>query len=75
MVPLAAGGTIDIIGRLLAQPLGRALGQQVFADDRPGGGTVVGTNLVATAPADGHTILLMGPSFTINLLLANIRMD
>jgi len=67
VVPFAAGGTIDIIGRLLAPPLGKALGHQVIVDDRPGGGTVVGTNLVATAPADGHTILLMGPSFTINL--------
>ena len=67
VVPFAAGGAIDLIGRLLAPPLTKALGQQVIVDDRPGGGTVIGTDIVARAPADGHTILLMGPSFTINL--------
>ena len=66
VVPFAAGGTIDLVGRLLAIPLTRSLGQNVIVDDRPGGGTVIGVDVVARAPADGHTVLLMGPSFTIN---------
>ena len=67
IVPFAAGGTIDIIARVLSPHLTKALGQNVLVDDRPGGGTAVGTDLVARSPADGHTILLIGPSFTINL--------
>lgn len=67
VVPFAAGGTIDIIARLVAPHITKALGQNVLVDDRPGGGTAVGTDLVARSPADGHTILLIGPSFTINL--------
>lgn len=67
VVPFAAGGTIDIISRLLAPPLTKALGQNVLVDDRPGGGTAVGTVLVAQSPPDGHTLLMIGPSFTINL--------
>ncbi len=75
VVPFAAGGTIDIIGRLLAPQVTKALGQQVIVEDRPGGGTVIGTDLVARAPADGHTLLLMGPSYTINLYARKLPYD
>ena len=75
VVPFAAGGTIDIIGRLLAPSMSKALGQQIVVEDRPGGGTVIGTELVARAPADAHMILLMGPSFTINLFARKLPYD
>jgi tripartite-type tricarboxylate transporter receptor subunit TctC len=69
VAPFPPGGTVDILARMLAQPLSRALGQSVIVENRPGGNTVIGAELVARAPADGHTLFLMAPSFTINPLV------
>ncbi len=68
VVPLPAGGTMDIIARTVGQPVARALGQNVIVDNRPGGGGggIIGTELVARAPADGHTVLFIGNGFTMN---------
>jgi tripartite-type tricarboxylate transporter receptor subunit TctC len=66
VVPFPAGGALDTIARILVPPLSRTLGQNVIVDNRPGGGTVIATELVARSPADGHTLLLMANSFTIN---------
>jgi len=61
-VPFPAGGSFDLTARIIAQ---RAqLGQNIIVENRPGGGTVIGTEYVARAPADGHTVLMIGPSFT-----------
>jgi tripartite-type tricarboxylate transporter receptor subunit TctC len=66
VVPFTAGGTADILARLIGQKMSDAMGQQVLVENRPGAGTVIGTEVVAHAPADGHAMLLMGNSFTIN---------
>ena len=66
IVPFPPGGAVDILGRALATPMSKALGQNVIVENRPGGNTVIGAELVARAPADGHTLLFMAPSFTIN---------
>jgi tripartite-type tricarboxylate transporter receptor subunit TctC len=66
VVPFPAGGTTDITARALAPALTRALGQSVIVENRTGANTVIGTELVLRAPPDGHTLLFMAPSFTIN---------
>lgn len=75
IVPFVAGGTIDIIGRQLAPAMMKPLGQQIVVENRAGGGTVIATELVARAPADAHTLLLMGPSYTINLFARKLPYD
>ena len=58
VVPFAAGTTTDIVARVLSEGLARTLGQPVPVDNRAGAGGTVGSDLVAKAPADGHTLLL-----------------
>src|SRR3954462_9401903 len=70
VVPFPAGGSADFFSRMIGQKLGEIWSQQVIVDDRPGAATVIGTQLVARAPADGHTLLVIGGSFTVN---ASIR--
>ncbi len=66
VVPFPAAGTTDTVARALVTPLSRSLGQSVVIENRPGANTVIGAELVLRAPADGHTLLFMAPSFTIN---------
>ena len=69
VVPFPAGGSFDVTARLLAQRMQPALGQNVIVENRPGGGTVIGTEYVARQPADGYTMLMIGPSFTSHAAL------
>ena len=68
IVPFPPGGTADVVVRSLAQPLGAALGQTVIVDNRRGANTVIATELVARAPADGHTLLITGFPFVANAI-------
>ena len=58
VVPLPPGGGADLVARTIGEKLNRSLGQQVIIDNRPGGGTVIGADLVAHAAPDGYTMLL-----------------
>ncbi len=70
VAPFPAGGSSDLVGRVIAHGLSETWGQQVIVDNRPGAGGSVGTALVARSPADGYTLLLGGLSPTaINLAL------
>jgi tripartite-type tricarboxylate transporter receptor subunit TctC len=60
IVPVGPAGSYDIVGRLLADQLAKRLGQTVSVENRPGAGTVIGTQAVAAAPADGYTLLVGG---------------
>lgn len=66
IAPFPPGAGTDTLARTLAGPLTRALGQNIIVENRPGAGTVVGTEVAARAPADGHTLLIIANSFTIN---------
>lgn len=66
IVPFAPGGSTDIMGRLVGQRLGDALGQQIVVDNRGGAGTMIGTEIAAKSPPDGYTLLLTNVAFTIN---------
>jgi tripartite-type tricarboxylate transporter receptor subunit TctC len=76
VVPFAAGGGTDVIGRLVAQKLSEGWGQQVVVENRAGGGSLIGTEAVARSAPDGYTLLLTAPPFTTNAaLLPKISYD
>jgi tripartite-type tricarboxylate transporter receptor subunit TctC len=66
VVPFAPGGGTDVAARALAEQLAVTLGKPVVVDNRPGGNSVIASRLVATAPADGHTLLLTTDIHAIN---------
>lgn len=66
IVPFAPGGATDILGRLVAQKLIEGLGQQAIVENRAGGGTVIGTEIVAKSPPDGYTLLMSSTSTVTN---------
>lgn len=66
VAPFPAGGPIDAVARTLVPRLSELLGQQIMVDNRAGGGTVIGTEIVARAPPDGHTCLIITSAIAIN---------
>ncbi|HEX2824875.1 MAG TPA: tripartite tricarboxylate transporter substrate binding protein [Burkholderiales bacterium] len=77
IVPYPAGGPTDFTGRIVGQKLSQLVGQQVVVDNRPGAGTVIGTELVTRAAPDGYTLLFAtgGGTFLTPIMLAKVPYD
>jgi len=73
VVPFAAGGPADNYARFMAQRLGEELKQTFVIDNKPGAGSIIGTDLVAKSPADGYTLLMMSNTHTVNESLIPVR--
>src|SRR5262249_31356131 len=69
IVPIAPAGASDIVARLIGQWLSERIGQQFVIDNRPGGGSNIGTEAVVRAPADGYTLLIVGSYHATNAAL------
>jgi len=66
VVPFSAGGPADVYARFVAERLQGAMGQAFVIENRPGGGSVIGTDIVAKSAPDGYTLLLMSNTHTVN---------
>ncbi|MDB5922809.1 MAG: hypothetical protein JWN13_1745 [Betaproteobacteria bacterium] len=75
VVPLAPGGGGDIVARIIGQKISEPLGQAVIVDNRPGGSTIIGTELVARSAPDGYTLVMATSSHGINPSLYKLPFD
>lgn len=75
IVPFAPSGSNDIVGRILAEAVGVALGQPVVVENRAGAGSVIGTEAAARAPADGHTVLINSAQSSVPAIVARVPYD
>ena len=75
VVPVPPGGSSDGMARILGQRLGERWGQQVLVDNRPGASEIIGTDIVAKATPDGHTLVLASLRFSVNPSLMKLPYD
>jgi tripartite-type tricarboxylate transporter receptor subunit TctC len=76
VAPFAPGGPVDVVARVLAPKLSEGLGQQFYVENHPGGSGNIGTALVAKAPPDGHTVLVISSTLVVNpSLFAKLGFD
>ena len=75
IVPNATGASSDLLGRIVATQLSAEFGQQVIVDNRPGAGSVIGTDIVAKAVPDGYTLVMIYTSHTTNASLQKLPYD
>ena len=75
IIPFSPGGGADVVGRLIAAKLSERLGKQIIPDNRTGAGGVIGTDIAAKATPDGHTLIFVPASFTMQPALQNLPYD
>ena len=75
VIPFPPGGSNDIVGRVMAIALTERLGRTVVADNRAGGNSIIGTELVANSAPDGYTLLIISTSFTTNPIIHKLPFD
>lgn len=75
IVPFAPGGSNDIVGRIIAESAGQALGQPIVVENRAGAGSVIGAEHVARAAPDGHTLLINSSHPTVPAIVARVPYD
>ena len=75
VIPFPPGGSNDIVGRVMATALTERLGRTVIADNRAGGNSIIGTEIVANSPPDGYTMLIISTSFTTNPVIHKLQFD
>ncbi len=75
VVPIAAGGGTDTMARLISQKLAEQMNVTVFVDNRPGAGTVIGTEYFSKTPPDGYTLMTVAPEFSIQPSLRKVPYD
>mgnify|MGYP003335271653 CR=1 FL=1 len=75
VIPFPPGGSNDILGRVVAASLSERLGRQVIPDNRAGGNSIIGSELVANAPPDGHTLLIISTAYTTNPVIHKLPFD
>src|SRR5688500_5432382 len=66
IVPFPPGGVSDLLARQLGEEFRKALGQPVLIENKPGAGTVIGVDAATKSPPDGHTLVIVSNSFTVN---------
>ena len=75
IVPIPPGASLDLMARVLADQIGRANGPTMIVENRPGAGTIIGTEAAARAAPDGHTVAMVGTGFVISSLLQKTNYD
>src|SRR6202789_443403 len=75
IIPFPPGGSNDVVGRIIANQLGKKLGQQIFGDNRGGAGCVVGTDVAAKATPDGYTLLVISVAHAVNPWIYKLTFD